>query len=139
MWSTKRSLATGAGAVLAVLAFTVPTDLPANALEAAPDAELNTVPSECELTLRPAEIQRVPDAVPVRITLSEEIGEIQGVSLDERSRVKVEQVETPSPAALVLTLLTEEAQEGEWTVTVSGEDGECTGTLTVEGGLGHAR
>jgi hypothetical protein len=132
MWTT-RNLGKGAVALLAVLAVTAPTHLPADA----PEPEPTVVITQCELTIRPAEVQRVPEPVPLQVALSEEIGTIEDVSVQERSRVGVEAVETPSPAAVVVTIRTENAQEGEWTVTVTGTDGECSGTLTVRGGDGH--
>ena len=123
----------GTAGLLVILALNGPADLPA----AAPDGGPEAVLTECELTLRPAEVPQGPEAPVVRATLSEEIGEIQEVSVQERSQVQVEQVEAPSPNVLVITLDTEEAEAGQWTVTVEGEDGQCTGRLTVQGGTGY--
>lgn len=123
----------GAVGLLALVVLNGPAELPA----AAPDGEPEAVLAECELTLRPAEVPQGPEAPVVRATLSEEIGEIRGVSVQERSQVQVEEVEAPSPNVLVITLRTEEAEAGQWTVTVEGENGQCTGRLTVQGGTGY--
>ena len=133
MFGWKHSFAKGTVGVLAVFAFIGPAELPA----VAPDGEQEPGLTECEITLRPAELPRGPEPPVVRATLSEDIGEIRGVSVEERSRVEVVQMEAPSPNVLVINLRTEEAEAGEWTVTVEGENGECTGRLTIQGGTGY--
>jgi hypothetical protein len=125
-------LTRGAVGLLATFALIGATELPVGA----PDGDPEAARSECELTLRPAEVPRGPENPVVRATLSGEIGEISRVTVQDRSRVRVEQVEKPGPAALVITLRTEDAEAGEWTVTAVGETGECTGQITVQGGSG---
>jgi hypothetical protein len=132
MFRWTNPLTRGAVGLLALFALIGATEPPV----AAPDGDPDAAFSECELTLRPSEVPSGPENPVVRAALSEEIGEISKVAVQERSGVEVEQVERPGPAALIITLRTEDAEEGEWTVTAEGANGACTGQITVRGGSG---
>jgi hypothetical protein len=127
MWNEKHLIAKGAAALLILLALMGTTELPA----LTPGTQAQPASLECELTLSPAELEKAPRPVVVRASLSEEIGPIQRVVVEDRSGVEVEGLEIPSPRAIVITLKTEEAQAGEWTVTAQAEEASCTGKFTV--------
>ena len=88
-------------------------------------------PGECELELRPAEVPRGDVRVTVVARLSEDIGEVTGATAQDRSGVEVAAAQPGPDRHVRLTLNTTEANEGEWQVTVSGEQGECSGQLRV--------
>lgn len=89
--------------------------------------------SECELTAQAESVPVRPDSVVLRMVYSEPIGEELVAQLEEDSGVRVVKVEQEStePLTLKLTLNTSEAKAGEWTISVKGEQGECTGKLKV--------
>lgn len=92
--------------------------------------------TECEVTFRPGEVGQAPEPVVVMATLSEEIGEIQETAVEPGSGVEIVQVESRSPRETRVTLGTEDARGGSWSITFTGEEGVCTGELTVRDGNG---
>jgi len=86
---------------------------------------------ECELELRPAELPRGEVRVTVVAQLSEDIGEITGAAAQDRSGVEVAAAQPGPDRQVRLTLNTTEANEGEWQLTVSSEQGECSGQFRV--------
>src|SRR5690606_11475306 len=118
------SKAAGIGLVVAVVFATN-----AATTDRAPVAPL----SECEITVEAESVPVRPDSVVLRMVYSEPIGEELVAQLEEDSGVRVVKVEQEStePLTLKLTLNTSEAKAGEWTISVKGEQGECTGKLKV--------
>ena len=77
-------------------------------------------------------------ATPVimKASLSEEIGDSISASFPRASNVSVDKVDpSPDGAAntLQLTLNTSKAKPGDWTLSMKGTKGECTGKLKVTG------
>lgn len=63
---------------------------------------------------------------------SERVGESLSAALQEESGVQLLSAEVgPAEQTVSLTLNTSQALPGEWTLSLTGENGECTGTFTV--------
>lgn len=94
------------------------------------------VVEECQVKLESEAVPVSTDPVVLRAVYSLEIGEELVAELQEGSGVKVVKVERESeePLAIKLTLDTSEAASGEWTLALAGENGRCTGKVTVRAG-----
>lgn len=110
----------------------------------------------CTAELSPQELDAGQSAVQVTANFSEDIGAVSGIQAAEGSGVTLTSPETlrqiqmareedetdqPQPIEMAregnratLWLNLTEAQSGNHEVTVNGENGSCTGTITVEGG-----
>lgn len=101
----------------------------ATALQAQdPEPEAAT---ECEVQVaEPVSVSEEP--VVVEATLSEAIGEALTAVVQDESGVEFVSAEpAEEEGAVNLTLNTSEAVSGEWTISLTGESGECAGTFTV--------
>lgn len=94
------------------------------------------VVEECQVKLESEAVPVSTDPVVLRAVYSLAIGEELVAELQEGSGVKVVKVERESeePLAIKLTLDTSEAASGEWTLALAGENGRCTGKVTVRAG-----
>lgn len=129
MYRTARNLTLHAAWVLMLCAFPGLGSSSAT-LAAAPDTEVTVI--QCEVTLDPGVVRPGDRPVTVVARLSEEVGQIGEVSVENRSGIGVAEVEQVDLPVVRLTLDTSEAQEGAWQVTLTGEGGQCTGRLRVE-------
>lgn len=86
---------------------------------------------QCEVQVaEPVSVSEEP--VVVEATISDTIGEALSAVLQEESGVQLVSAEAGAEEGQVsLTLDTSQAVSGEWTVSLMGESGECSGTFTV--------
>lgn len=89
---------------------------------------------DCRAGLRPEEVRPAEEPVTVIARLSEDLGRVNEVEIEERSRVEILRVQPISHPVLRLTLDTSEAARGEWEVTFTAEAGACAGRLRVAAG-----
>lgn len=97
---------------------------------------------ECRVELDQQELPIRADPVSITAAYSEVIGELLAAELPEESGIEVvtaEQNEDEETLSVRLTLRTTEAVEGDWTLTVRGEDGACTGQIRVRAVEGFER
>ena len=88
---------------------------------------------QCEITFEPDEIAIQVDSGNVVAEFSESIGLISEIGFPEGSGLEMTS-DAPAPIAEGRSQIvgtTESAQQGDWTVTVTGSDGTCAGTLRV--------
>lgn len=85
--------------------------------------------AECEISFEPDTVLVGQERTVVQATTSEEVGEIDGVQVDDDSGLTV----TLSPdRALSLEVNSMEANAGDWAVNLQrAEESVCTGNLTV--------
>jgi len=134
MASSSRTTRAGSVAALALLA------LPLQALASSSDHPAvgplfahGLQLQQCEITFEPNEISIQGDSANVVAEFSESIGLIHEIAFPEGSGLEVTS-DAPTPIAegrFQIVVNTESAQAGEWTVTVTGSDGTCAGTLRV--------
>lgn len=88
-------------------------------------------PQECQIQVEP-EVAIDAEPIVVQAAYSEAIGETLRAMLEEESGVEVVTIEEGTePLTLFLTLDTRNAEEGEWSIALEGEAGECKGTFVV--------
>lgn len=89
---------------------------------------------ECRITLDREEVSVRPSPVAIMGAFSEVIGDSIAAEFPEESGIEVvaaERTEGEDSRSVRLVLRTTEAVEGDWTLTVRGEQGACTGRITV--------
>lgn len=85
----------------------------------------------CEVEVAEA-VSVSEEPVVLEASYTEAIGEALSAVLQEESGVQLVSAEPGAEEQSVrLTLDTSQAVSGEWTVSLMGESGECTGTFTV--------
>jgi hypothetical protein len=100
------------------------------------EAQAPETPNKCELRISQP-IQAGGDSATVRVSMSEAIGQLRSAEVESASGVRVVSVRPQPgdpPTAAEVTLNASEAKEGEWTLTLRGQESECSGTLQVQGG-----
>ena len=115
---------------MAAVALISVTPLPAFAQGDEP-----STPNRCELQISQP-VQAGGDSTTVSASMSESIGQLTSAEVESASGVRVVSVKPNGnpPTAAEVTLNTSQAKEGEWTLTLRGQESECSGTLTVQGG-----
>jgi hypothetical protein len=95
--------------------------------------ESAVLPLECELTIAAELLPISEEPYEVEARITEAVGEELAAEFAEESRVAVVSVAgaEDDPQAVRLTVNTQDAVPGDWSVVVRGEAGECTGTATV--------
>lgn len=89
---------------------------------------------ECRVEVSADAIPVHPDLFEVHATYTESIGDRVAALFQEESQVEVVRVESneDDPLVVRLTLDTSEAIEGEWSLVLEGEEGQCRGQFKVE-------
>lgn len=92
----------------------------------------SVVVRECEATIDPSQVATHEYPVHVFAEISRPIGDEVEATAPEESGLVVHSTErTESPTSFELVLDTSDAEPGEWTLTLSGDGGECQGAITV--------
>jgi hypothetical protein len=120
------------GRITAGLALAAAAAVAAVAVDARQGVEV--LPFECEVTIAAEALPISAEPFDVEARTSEAVGGELSASFAEESRVEVVGVAGGSeddPQAVRITVNTQDAVAGEWSVVVRGEAGECTGTATV--------
>lgn len=90
-------------------------------------------PPSCTLAADTVKIGQT--AVPVMVRYTEEIGDSISASVAPASKVMVTAARKGgTPLTGELTLNTEQANAGDWEITIAGAKGSCSGTLAVQVG-----
>ena len=120
------------GRLAAAILFTM---LFAGAASAQAPAKQQSAPKACSVKVDD-EISVAAAPVVKKASLSEAIGDSVSASFPKESNVSVDKVDpSPDGAAntLQLTLNTSKAKPGDWTLSMKGTKGECSGKLKVTG------
>ena len=108
----------------------------AGAAAAQAPAKQQSGPRACSVKVADDTVGVAASPVVKKASLSEAIGDSISASFPRESNVSVDKVDpSPDGAAntLQLTLNTSKAKPGDWTLSMKGTKGECTGKLKVTG------
>lgn len=93
-------------------------------------------PAACAVKVADDSVAVAAAPIVKKASLSEAIGDSISASFPRESNVSVDKVD-PSPDGtantLQLTLNTSKAKPGDWTLSMKGTKGECTGKLKITG------
>lgn len=123
-----RTLTIRSGFGLAVAGLMVST-----ASLAARDAEVTLIP-QCEVTVAAEQVPIQAEPVTVAVRHSAALGEeVSAVVADDSGAgvIGIGRSDDDEPMTLQLTLDTSEATAGEWAITLSDGEQQCTGTMTL--------
>lgn len=108
----------------------------AGAAAAQAPAKQQSKPRACSVKVADDTVGVAATPVLKKASLSEAIGDSISASFPRESNVSVDKVDpSPDGAAntLQLTLNTSKAKPGDWTLSMKGTKGECTGKMKVTG------
>lgn len=88
----------------------------------------------CALKLANDSIKVSAEPVSLRASLSDAVGDSVSATLQQESKASVVSIGHPAPAepnSLEITLNTSQAVPGDWSLSVKGTTGECTGKVKI--------
>lgn len=88
--------------------------------------------AEASCTATPSQLQATSSASSLEIEVNGSIGEIKSVEVEADSGIEVLEFGDEENTRVSLTLDTSGAASGTWLISVQGENGTCTTSVTVE-------
>ena len=88
--------------------------------------------AESSCILSPDHLRLDTETPSIEVEVAASVGEVKNVEVEADSGLKVVEIGAEDRAVLRLTLDTREATSGTWQISIEGEAGTCTASLTVD-------
>lgn len=122
----------------------LPLMVMASAAEAQEVAAAQSAAAECVARVQPERVATQADPVVLRAVYSESIGKVLSALADDKSGIKVVEVkpvaeEMGGEPMVSVQLDLSNAVAGEWTLSLQGESGKCTGKVVIQAAESRSR